>query len=159
MKLNLKVVNNIWLNFFSEVSYLINRLIACILYTVFRCPVEVQSHRGIEMTSCPPLFLQQNRLSRNVPQSNVSTVFLVKKYIKFSTPLGYTWKRVAFRSLVVLVLLFVCATMPNFSMFLDLVGGSTITLLTFVFPPFFYMRLVDSSSQNPAWEQRQRDAS
>jgi vesicular inhibitory amino acid transporter len=61
---------------------------------------------------------------------------------------------VAFRSLVVLVLLFVCATMPNFSMFLDLVGGSTVTLLTFVFPPFFYMRLVDSSSQNPAWEQR-----
>jgi vesicular inhibitory amino acid transporter len=70
--------------------------------------------------------------------------------------IGYTWKRVAFRSLVVLVLLFVCATMPNFSMFLDLVGGSTITLLTFVFPPFFYMRLVDSSSQNPAWEQRYR---
>jgi hypothetical protein len=74
--------------------------------------------------------------------------------LKFSSPLGYTWKRVAFRSLVVLVLLFVCATMPNFSMFLDLVGGSTVTLLTFVFPPFFYMRLVDMSSQNPAWEQR-----
>jgi hypothetical protein len=107
------------------------------------------------MTFCHTLFLQQNVLNR---LSKKSTTFLVKNKVLISA-IGYTWKRVAFRSLVVLVLLFVCATMPNFSMFLDLVGGSTITLLTFVFPPFFYMRLVDSSSQNPAWEQRYRQVS
>jgi hypothetical protein len=28
---------------------------------------------------------------------------------------------------------------------LNLVGGSTVTLLTFVFPPLFYMRLCDAS--------------
>ena len=68
--------------------------------------------------------------------------------------LDFTWKRVVFRSLVVVGLLFICETMPNFSTILDLVGGSTITLLSFVFPPFFYMRLVDMSKQNPNWKQR-----
>jgi Transmembrane amino acid transporter protein len=43
--------------------------------------------------------------------------------------------------------------MPSFSTILDLVGGSTITLLSFVFPPFFYMRLVDAAPQNPQWTQ------
>ena len=38
--------------------------------------------------------------------------------------------------------------------YLDLVGGSTVTLLTFVFPPFFYMKLVDMSSSNPKWKLR-----
>jgi hypothetical protein len=43
--------------------------------------------------------------------------------------------------------------MPNFSTIMDLVGGSTITLLSFVFPPFFYIRLMDMAPQNPSWTQ------
>jgi vesicular inhibitory amino acid transporter len=67
---------------------------------------------------------------------------------------AFTWKRVLFRTLTLLVLLFISESVPNFGSILDLVGGSTVTLLTFVFPPFFYMRLVDMSSQNPQWTQR-----
>jgi hypothetical protein len=44
--------------------------------------------------------------------------------------------------------------MKGLNNILDLVGGSTVTLLTFVFPPFFYMRLVDMAPSNPKWQQR-----
>ena len=82
----------------------------------------------------------------------VCTIFIDKAIIvKFS---DFNWKRVVFRSLVVLCLLFISETIPDFGSILDLVGGSTVTLLTFVFPPLFYMRLVDMSSQNPNWKQR-----
>ena len=30
--------------------------------------------------------------------------------------------------------------------FQDLIGGSTVTVLTFVFPPFFYLKLVDGTA-------------
>ena len=66
----------------------------------------------------------------------------------------FNWKRCAFRSLSVLALLFVAETVPSFGSILDLVGASTVTLLTFVFPPLFYMRLCDSSRQNREWKQR-----
>ena len=66
----------------------------------------------------------------------------------------FNWKRLLFRSVSVLALLFVAETIPSFGSILDLVGGSTITLLTFVFPPFFYLRLCDQSKKNPEWTQR-----
>ncbi len=66
----------------------------------------------------------------------------------------FNWKRCAFRSLSVLTLLFVAETVPSFGNILDLVGASTVTLLTFVFPPYFYMRLCDSSKDNKEWKQR-----
>ena len=59
-----------------------------------------------------------------------------------------------FRSLSVLGLLFIAESVPSFGAILDLVGASTVTLLTFVFPPYFYMKLVDASNLNPLWEQR-----
>jgi vesicular inhibitory amino acid transporter len=43
------------------------------------------------------------------------------------------------------VLLFVAESIPNFGSILDLVGGSTVTLLTFVFPPTFYLLLMSHS--------------
>ena len=39
------------------------------------------------------------------------------------------------------VMLFLGETLPNFGAILDLIGGSTVTLLTFVFPPTFYLLL------------------
>ncbi len=66
----------------------------------------------------------------------------------------FNWKRCAFRSMSVLGLLFIAETVPSFGSILDLVGASTVTLLTFVFPPYFYMKLVDSSSTNKEWKQR-----
>jgi hypothetical protein len=50
-----------------------------------------------------------------------------------------------------------CARMRSFGSILNLVGGSTVTLLTFVFPPLFYMRLADASlteNGGKAWIER-----
>jgi hypothetical protein len=49
------------------------------------------------------------------------------------------------------------ARMRSFGSILNLVGGSTVTLLTFVFPPLFYMRLADASlteNGGKAWIER-----
>ena len=66
----------------------------------------------------------------------------------------FNWKRCAFRSLSVACLLFIAETVPSFGAILDLVGGSTVTLLTFIFPPFFYMKLADASIGHKEWIQR-----
>merc|ERR1712109_25578 len=47
-------------------------------------------------------------------------------------PSDFNWKRCAFRTLSVGVLLFIAETVPSFGAILDLVGASTVTLLTFV---------------------------
>ena len=72
-------------------------------------------------------------------------------------PPHFNWKRCAFRSVSVLCLLFIAESVPSFGAILDLVGASTVTLLTFVFPPYFYIKLVDASSLNPSWKQREVD--
>jgi len=69
-------------------------------------------------------------------------------------PPHFNWKRCAFRSFSVLSLLFIAESVPSFGAILDLVGASTVTLLTFVFPPYFYIKLVDASNQNKDWPQR-----
>ena len=69
-------------------------------------------------------------------------------------PSDFNWKRCLFRTFSVLVLLFIAESVPSFGSILELVGASTVTCLTFVFPPFFYMRLCDKSHENPDWKQR-----
>ena len=72
----------------------------------------------------------------------------------FNIPSQFNWKRCALRTVSVMVLLFIAETIPSFGSILDLVGASTVTMLTFVCPPYFYMRLCDSSKQNKEWTQR-----
>ena len=72
----------------------------------------------------------------------------------FNIPSQFNWKRCLFRTISVLVLLFIAESIPSFGSILDLVGASTVTMLTFVCPPYFYMRLVDSSKDNKEWVQR-----
>ena len=60
----------------------------------------------------------------------------------------------ALRTLSTLILLFVAESVPRFGSILGLVGGSTVTLLTFVFPPLFYMKLADASLTRKDWVQR-----
>jgi len=72
----------------------------------------------------------------------------------FKIPSEFNWKRCLFRSTIVLCLLFISESIPNFGSILDLVGSCSVTLLTFVFPPYFYMKLCDSSKDNEAWTQR-----
>jgi len=66
-------------------------------------------------------------------------------------PIEFNWKRCVFRTFSVLVLLFIAETIPSFGNILGLVGASTVTMLTFVCPPYFYLRLIDSSTDNKEW--------
>lgn len=61
-------------------------------------------------------------------------------------PNEFGWRRCLLRTSVMILIVFVGESVPHFGKILNLVGGSTITLLTFVFPPLFYMRLVDMKS-------------
>ncbi|CAG2055721.1 unnamed protein product [Timema podura] len=70
----------------------------------------------------------------------------------FQVPHYFHWKRCLVRTLMVCVMIFVGETIPKFGKILSLVGGSTVTLLTFVFPPLFYMRLCDQ--KNVEWTER-----
>jgi len=72
----------------------------------------------------------------------------------FNIPSDFNWKRCVFRSLSVIFLLFIAESVPSFSSILDLVGASTVTLLTFIFPPLFYMKLADASIGRKEWVQR-----
>ena len=95
--------------------------------------------------------------SLNVLQASFLLLFchLLRYYWnEISIVLEFNWKRCTFRSTIVLLLLFIAETIPNFGSILDLVGSCSVTLLTFVFPPFFYMKLCDSSSENKEWTQR-----
>jgi vesicular inhibitory amino acid transporter len=69
-------------------------------------------------------------------------------------PSDFNWKRCAFRSISVACLLFIAESVPSFGAILDLVGASTVTLLTFIFPPYFYMRLADASLDRKEWVDR-----
>jgi len=69
-------------------------------------------------------------------------------------PADFNWKRCAFRTFSVFGLLFVAETVPSFGAILDLVGSSTVTLLTFIFPPYFYMKLADASIGHKEWDER-----
>uniref|UniRef100_A0A0A9ZCL0 Proton-coupled amino acid transporter 4 n=2 Tax=Lygus hesperus TaxID=30085 RepID=A0A0A9ZCL0_LYGHE len=70
----------------------------------------------------------------------------------FNVPHEFGMWRCVVRTVLVLLMVIVGESIPQFSKILALVGGSTITLLTFVLPNFFYMRLCDQKS--PTWQRR-----
>ncbi|KAL3270122.1 hypothetical protein HHI36_009180 [Cryptolaemus montrouzieri] len=70
----------------------------------------------------------------------------------FNIPKSFNWKRCLTRSLIMLGIVCVGETIPKFSKILSLVGGSTVSLLTFIFPPLLYMKLCDQTSDD--WGQR-----
>ena len=100
------------------------------------------------ITNPPAQFFEQ---LFNIPSGLDQELYVLFSLLFF---LDFNWKRCAFRTFSVLVLLFIAESIPNFGAILNLVGGSTVTLLTFVFPPYFYMKLVDASKQRKDWVQR-----
>lgn len=62
-------------------------------------------------------------------------------------PADFNWKRVVYRSVVIGLLLLLSLSLPSFDAILNLIGSTTITCLNFIFPPFYYMRLVDKSDK------------
>ncbi|XP_067002631.1 uncharacterized protein [Anabrus simplex] len=67
-------------------------------------------------------------------------------------PHHFHWKRCLLRTIMICMMVFVGESIPHFGKILSLVGGSTITLLTFVFPSLFYMKLCDQ--KNTEWPER-----
>ena len=57
-----------------------------------------------------------------------------------------TVKSCLVRSFLVLFILGLAQGIPHFGLFLNLVGSSTTTLLTFVFPCLFYLKLEPNTS-------------
>ncbi|KAF2363942.1 Amino acid transporter transmembrane domain, partial [Trinorchestia longiramus] len=69
----------------------------------------------------------------------------------FKVPNSFNWKRVLLRSSIVLFELVFALAVPDFGAILNLIGGSTIAILSFIFPPLMYMRLMDMK-KDETWE-------
>ncbi|XP_049818819.1 uncharacterized protein LOC109600018 [Aethina tumida] len=67
-------------------------------------------------------------------------------------PKNFNWKRCCIRSFMMFAMIIIGESLPQFGVILSLIGGSTITLLTFVLPPLFYMKLC--SMKSPDWQPR-----
>ncbi|CAL4105400.1 unnamed protein product, partial [Meganyctiphanes norvegica] len=63
-------------------------------------------------------------------------------------------KRAILRTAIVAVEMLIGLAVPDFGLILNLIGGSTITVCSFLLPPLMYMRLVDMQDQNPEWPKR-----
>ncbi|XP_064116642.1 LOW QUALITY PROTEIN: uncharacterized protein LOC135222490, partial [Macrobrachium nipponense] len=72
-------------------------------------------------------------------------------------PNKFGWKRVLLRSSLVVGQILIGLAIPSFSKILNLIGGSCVTLCTFVYPPLMYMKLMDMEGpwpkkEIPLWE-------
>lgn len=62
-------------------------------------------------------------------------------------PQDFCWQRVAIRSFVMAAVVCIAVSMPSFGVLLDLVGGSTITLMALFFPAIFNLYLRASANK------------
>jgi len=63
-------------------------------------------------------------------------------------PRTFTWKRVVLRTLVAILIIITGLSVPKFGKILNLVGGSTVALTTFILPPIFYVCLISQRNDN-----------
>ncbi|XP_022085034.1 amino acid permease 2-like [Acanthaster planci] len=104
-----------------------------------------------DMVITPAFLLLVNSLMLMVPASNP----LFQHYEEIlNIPEECGWKRLVFRTLVVLLEIFFAETIPQFSVFIAILSGLFIPPLTFLAPALFYLRLrtmhrADSSSTRP----------
>ncbi|RXG72907.1 Amino acid transporter ANTL1 [Armadillidium vulgare] len=68
-------------------------------------------------------------------------------------PNNFCWQRVLVRSSLMVFELLIAFAVPNFGLILNLIGGSTVSCLSFILPPLMYMKLVDDKS-NKTWPER-----
>ncbi|CAL1274020.1 unnamed protein product [Larinioides sclopetarius] len=88
-------------------------------------------------------------LAINPVAQEIEEVFKIKP--------NFNYKRCIIRSTIVTLILVVAYTIPHFDKILNLIGGSTMTLLSFILPPLFYLLLVkkgltDTKSDIPIHE-------
>jgi len=72
----------------------------------------------------------------------------------FKFPSDFGPKRIIFRTMVVVLLLILALSLPDFGAILDLIGSTTVTGLNFVFPPVFFLFLADKAKENKEWTPR-----
>ncbi|GFN75569.1 amino acid transporter antl1-like isoform x1 [Plakobranchus ocellatus] len=65
-------------------------------------------------------------------------------------PPHFTFKRILSRTAIMLLVLFIAESIPHFGAILSLIGGSTTTLLAYILPPIFYLKLC---SMKGDWEE------
>ncbi|XP_064094900.1 uncharacterized protein LOC135207218 [Macrobrachium nipponense] len=61
-------------------------------------------------------------------------------------PDEFGWRRICLRTAVVLLILFVCESVPHFGVAIELVGGLLVTPFIFVFPPVFHILIKQKAS-------------
>ena len=61
-------------------------------------------------------------------------------------------RRCLFRAFLMGVLVFLGELIPDFVKILDLLGSTTIALMTFILPPFFYLRLCGMEDPDGKWK-------
>lgn len=54
---------------------------------------------------------------------------------------GIIWKRLLIRTITMAAAVFIAESVPTFGYILDLLGATTISALTFIFPGWFYIAL------------------
>jgi vesicular inhibitory amino acid transporter len=59
----------------------------------------------------------------------------------FNIPAKFTWKRLVVRTCTVIFIVFLAESIPAMGLLLDLIGGTSMAFLTFVFPGTFYLVL------------------
>ncbi|CAL4084210.1 unnamed protein product [Meganyctiphanes norvegica] len=64
-------------------------------------------------------------------------------------PNSFNWKRVVMRSSIVVLEVVICLAIPDFSLIINLIGGSATTICTFVLPPLMYIKLCDMKGNWP----------
>ncbi|KAK9499355.1 hypothetical protein O3M35_002404 [Rhynocoris fuscipes] len=72
----------------------------------------------------------------------------------FDIPHEFCVSRCVIRTFMVLLMVLIGECVPHFDKLLALVGGSTVSLLTFVLPNLFYMKLCDQESPGSGWKKR-----
>ncbi|KIH42591.1 hypothetical protein ANCDUO_27424 [Ancylostoma duodenale] len=60
---------------------------------------------------------------------------------EFRATHDFCWQRVVIRTGIMIAVVFVAETIPNFGPLLDLFGGSTLTLTSVILPCLFYLYL------------------
>ena len=67
-------------------------------------------------------------------------------------PAEFNIKRALFRTAMMVLNVLIGETVPSFGKILNLIGGSTLTLMTFILPPILYLRLTSMTSSEGKWE-------
>ncbi|UYV62429.1 hypothetical protein LAZ67_2000508 [Cordylochernes scorpioides] len=103
------------------------------LFTAFQIMINTPCQEYEQMLGVPRVF-SPNRLTTDCVSE-------------------FTWKRVAVRTTVMIVIAFVCLSIPEFGKILNLVGAIAANTTTFVLPAIFYIYLC-SQRTDPSWPDR-----